>query len=117
MKKLKVLKSSLALLLSGTVLLWSFLLSFSPNQGLSFLQQKDAAVKSIGCVEFFALPSVFEEGNSIKSFLNDGLNAGIKNQEFSWTINIIKSIDPFTPYKWVPYHYLKQILFPFHSFW
>ncbi|WP_339925012.1 hypothetical protein [uncultured Cyclobacterium sp.] len=117
MRKLKEIKMSLTLLLSGAVLIWSFLLPFSPTQGFNTSDEREASVKSLGYVDFFALPSVYEEGNAFKNFLIEGLFAGIKNQEFSWNPTPCFSVKSFIPHNWVLYHYLKQILFPFHFFW
>ncbi|MDO6437413.1 hypothetical protein Q4534_08355 [Cyclobacterium sp. 1_MG-2023] len=117
MKTTKAIKIHLTLFLSAAILVWSFLLPFTPVKVTDGNHQNKAYVNQLGFVDFFGLPTIYEEGDTFKNILNDGLFAGTKNQEFTWTIGPLLSKKSLSPYTWVSYHYFKQILFPFHSFW
>ncbi|AEL27244.1 hypothetical protein [Cyclobacterium marinum] len=117
MKTTKAIKSHLTLFLSAAILVWSFLLPFAPVKISEGTGQNKAFVDQLSFVDFFGLPTVYEEGHAFKNILNDGLFAGIKNQEFTWANGPLLSNKNLSPYAWVSYHYFKQILFPFHSFW
>jgi hypothetical protein len=115
--KSKAIKIQLTLFLSAALLVWSFLLPFSPIIKTENNHQNKAYVDHLGFVDFFGLPTIYEEGDTFKNFLIDGLFAGIKNQEFTWIIGPLLSEKTLNPYAWVAYLYFKLILFPFHTFW
>lgn len=117
MKKTKAIKIHLTLLLSAAILVWSFILPFTPVKKAEGNPQNKAYVNQLGFVDFFGLPTIYEEGDAFKNILIDGLFAGIKNQEFTWAIGPLLSEKTLSPFAWVSYHYFKQILFPFHTFW
>jgi hypothetical protein len=117
MKVFKVMKIPLTLLLSGAILACSFSLLIVPVQEASYAHQNDASVKDLSYVDFIALPSIFEEGDHFKNFFNNSLFFGIKDQVFSWKASTDLHQNNFGHFFSIPYYYLKQILFPFHSFW
>tara|TARA_R100001039_G_C1795122_1_gene74738 strand:- start:229 stop:579 length:351 start_codon:yes stop_codon:yes gene_type:complete len=116
MKRKNEIKTALTLILSGAILVWSFLLTSTSGQIHQDKSPNKSIVKQLGFVDFYALPTVYEDNNPFKDLLIDGLFEGIKNQEFSWVLGPLIYIKSLTRNHWVSY-YFKQILFPFHSFW